>query len=539
MTELSRPHQNVLPRRAQLPLSVRSLVLLWMPGGLISSLILLPILYLVIRAGQGSQDLAALFLRSSNFVILANSLALALTVSLLSAALALPLAWLTVRTDLPFRRLWSVLTALPLVIPSYIGAYLLVSTLGPRGLIQGWLEGWFGIQRLPSIYGFPGAVAVLTLLNFPYTLLAVRTALKGIDPSLEEAGRVLGHSAQETFLRVTLPQLRPALAAGSLLVGLYCLRDFGAVAILRYNTFTRAIFLQYQSLFDRSSAAALALVLIGITILVLIVERRLSQNRMIYSTPDTRRLPAILPLGRWKWPALIFCTLVVLFSLVFPAANLIYWLVETRAAAIPLGDLMKPLWNSILVSGLAAGLILMAALPVATLSVRHPGRLTYWIERTTYLGFALPGVVIALALVFVGANYVPWLYQTLGMLLLAYLILFLAEAIAPLQAAMLQVHPNLEEAGRSLGKPPLEVFRRVVLPIVRPGLSAGAAMVFLTALKELPATLLLGPSGFKTLATSIWGAVSEAAFARAAAPALLLVLVSSIPTAVLVLRRRL
>ncbi|HUF39895.1 MAG TPA: iron ABC transporter permease [Anaerolineales bacterium] len=514
---------------------MRSL-LLWLPAALVAASLLVPVVYLVIRAASGSQGLWETVFRPQNAAVLGNSLALAIGVAFCSALLATPLAWLTVRTDLPLRRFWAVLTALPLVIPSYIGAYLMVSTIGPRGLLQGWLEP-LGVERLPSIYGFPGALTVLTLLSYPYTLLSVRASLLGMDPALEEASRSLGRTAWDTFWKVTFPQMRPGLAAGSLLVALYALRDFGAVAIMRYDSFTRVIYIQYQSLIDRSAAAGLALVLVAVTIGMIWIEQRTQQAHRLYSSGSFKRPPAILPLGRWKLPAVLFCGFVVLVSLVIPAANLGFWLVRGFAAGEQLGRHWGATFNSLAVSAAAAVVIVAAALPVSVLSVRRPGRLAGLLDRVSYIGFALPGVVIALALVFFGANYAPWLYQTIPMLIFAYLVLFLPQATGAVQTSLKQVHPNLEEAGRSLGRSPLTVFRRVILPIVRPGLLSGAALVFLTAMKELPATLILSPIGFGTLATSVWGAVNAVFFARAAVPALLLIVVSSVPMGILILRR--
>lgn len=516
-------------------LSWRTVFLLWLPAYLLVASISLPVVYLVFRALSGEGALWNLVFRLRNFEILWNSLLLASAVTAASIAISLPLAWLTARTDLPLRRGWALLTALPLVIPSYIGAYLFVSAMGPRGLVQGWLETLFGIERLPSLYGFPGAWYVLTLLTYPYVLLSLRAALAGMDPALEEAARSLGHTPWQTFWRVTLPQLRPALASGSLLVILYTLRDFGAVAILRYNTFTRAIYVQYQSALDRSTAAALSLILILLTLCLLVLEIRLHAARQ-YSSASRLRPAAIVPLGKWKWPALMFCTGIVLGALVLPALNLAFWLARGVQAGEQIASLWGPSWNSFSVSMLAALATVAASLPISILRVRRPGRHTIFLERLTYLGFALPGIVIALALVFFGANYVPLLYQTAPMLIFAYLILFLPQAVSAVEASLLQVHPNLEEAGRSLGRNPFYVFRRVTFPLVQSGLGAGVALVFLTAMKELPATLFLSPLGFKTLATSVWGAVSEAFFARAAAPALLLILVSSLPMAFLTLR---
>ena len=541
MAELTTPHPTQTPWTERLPRpSLRSVLFLWLPAGLVAIGILLPISYLVVRIINAPASIWELVVRVRNLEILANSILLAASVTLASALIAVPIAWLTVRTDLPFRRVWTVLTTLPLVIPSYIGAYLMVSALGPRGLLQGWLEALFGITRLPSIYGFPGAALVLTLLSYPYIFLSVRASLVGLDPSLEEASRSLGYGPWKTFWRVTFPQLRPGLVAGSMLVALYALRDFGAVAILRYNTFTRVIYVQYQSLIDRSTAAALALVLIALTLVILSFEVRTGRkNHLYWYNGSSSRYPAPLPLGSWRWPALIFCGLLVSLALVIPASVLLFWLLRGVQGGEQISSLWPATQNSLIASALAAGVTVMACLPVTVLSVRRPGLSTTLLERLTYIGYALPGVTIALALVFFGANYAHAIYQTLPLLIFAYAILFLPQAVGPVRASLLRVHPNLEESGRSLGRQPLQVFARVTLPMIRPGLASGAALVFLTTMKELPATLILGPFAFKTLATSVWDAVSEAFFAQAAAPALLLVLASSIPMAFLVIRRRL
>ena len=194
---------------------------------------------------------------------------------------ALPLAWLTIRTNLPARRLWSILTALPLVFPSYVGGYAFVAMMGPQGIVQGWLEP-MGIERLPSIYGLPGTAWVLTIFTYPYLLLSIRAGLRNLDPALEEAARNLGYGPWQTFRRVTLPALRPAIAAGSLLVSLYVLSDFGAVSIMRYNSFTRVIYIQYLSSFDRSLAALLSLVLVAMTIMLLFTAQRFQGRQRLY-----------------------------------------------------------------------------------------------------------------------------------------------------------------------------------------------------------------------------------------------------------------
>ncbi len=516
--------------------SPRAFLLLWLPAGLAAASVLLPIVYLLVRAADGGDAAWVTLQRPQTLATVWRTAALGFSVTLVCLLLAVPIAWLTVRTDLPLRRLWAVLTPLPLVIPSYIGAFLYASALGPRGLLQGWLEEPFGITRLPDIYGFPGALLALSLLNYPYVLLVVRAALQRADPAQEEAARSLGHNPWSTFWRVTLAQLRPAMASGSLLVLLYVLRDFGAVAVMRYTTFTRAIYIQYQTALDRSSAAILALMLILFSLLVLYLENRARGRVTQLNTAASSRKPERVRLGRWRWPAAMFCAAVVGLALLLPAGVLLYWLVRGWLAGEVLDNATRLIWNSVSASALGALVVILVALPVAYLLARRPGRASSLIGNITNLAFALPGIVIALALVFFGANYALPLYQTLPMLVFAYMILFLPQAVAAVQASFQRVPAQLEEAARSLGRGPLGVLRHVTLPLLRPGISAAAALVFLTVMKELPTTLLLAPIGFRTLATSVWTFVTEAFFARAAAPALLLILTSSLPMALLVLR---
>lgn len=539
LVELGSNHnhsRSVRRSRALLP-SLGEASFLWLPALLVAGGVLLPVIYLVLRAFGSDVSIWNWIVRTRTLEILARTALLATSVTLASIVVAIPLAWLTVRTDLPLRRLWSLLIPLPLVIPSYVGAYLYVSALGPRGMLQSWLEALFGVQRLPDIYGYPGSLLVLTLMSYPYIYMSARAALTKMDPSLEEAARSLGHSIWGTFRRVILPQLRPAIAAGSLLVSLYVLRDFGAVSIMRYNTFTRVIYIQYRSSFDRASAAALALILVALTVIILVIELR-TRGRGRYRNANTNGSKPFtsINLGKWRWPALIFCGIVIGLGLVVPAGVLAYWLVRGLLSGEQIAGLITATKNSMLASGLAAGLVVLAALPVVILDVRRPGRLSHLLERATYMAYALPGIVIALALVFFGTNYALTLYQTLPLLIFAYIILFLPQAVGAIRASILQVHPVLEEAGRSLGHSPLKVFRRITLPLVSPGIAAGAGLVFLTTMKELPATLILAPIGFQTLAYEIWSAVSEAFFARAAAPALLLILVSSLPMSILIFR---
>jgi iron(III) transport system permease protein len=514
-------------------------VLLAVAGGLVAAAAALPAAYLLLRAWTGgTASVVETLSAPSTLLLLLRTVLLCAAVTATTIAIAVPLAWLTVRSDLPGRRWFVVLTALPLVIPSYVGGYAFVGALGPRGLVQGWLQP-LGVDRLPTIYGFGGAWLVLSLFTYPLVLLTVRSSLRGLDPALEEAARSLGDPARRAFRRVTLPQLRPAIASGGLLVALYVLHDFGAVSLLRFDSFTRAIYVAYRGSFDRSVAATLGLVLVALTAVVLAGEAR-TRGRAAYHSAHagSARVPTVTRLGRLRWVAFAFCVVLVVFALALPMFVIAYWLVRGLAAGEPLRVAIAPMLGSLQASAAGAVACLVCAWPLAVLAARYPGRLSRALERASFTGYSLPGIVVALALVFFGANYVPFLYQTRFLLVFAYVVLFLPQAVGALHASLVQISPSLEEAARSLGAGPVRTLVRVTLPLVRPGIGTAAALVFLTAMKELPATLLLAPTGFRTLATEVWDATSGAFFSRAAPAALLLVLLSSAPLAVLVLRER-
>jgi iron(III) transport system permease protein len=511
--------------------------LLGLLGLLVGVSAALPLGYLVWRAWElGWDETWAIVTADRTWRLLWSTVRLAVAVTLAGVAISVPLAWLTTRTDLPGRRAWVVLTALPLAIPTYVGAFAMIGALGPRGVLQGWLEP-LGVDRLPSIYGFGGTFVVMTLFTYPYILLPVRAAYRRLDPSLEEASRTLGRSSLPTFLRVVVPQLRTSIVAGSLLVALYTLSDFGAVSMLRYDSFTRAIYTQYRGALDRQTAAVLGLVLVALTIAVLTLEQRFRGREHVHRLHGGgARQHTTVRLGRARWPAALACSLLVTVALVVPMAVIGYWLWRGAGAGEPLLPAGSLVANSLWASLLGAVFTIAAAWPVALLTVRHEGRFSRFVERLSWSGYALPGIVVALALVFFGAQRLPWAYQTMAMLVFAYVILFLPQAIGAMRASLLQVTPSLEEASRLLGAGPFTTFRRIVMPLTRPGVVAAGALVFLTCMKELPATLLLAPTEFSTLATRVWTASSEAFLARAAAPALALVLLSSLPMAVLVVR---
>ena len=492
----------------------------------VAAVVCLPVGYLALLASQDLGRTLDDLMQWRTVALAARSLGLTAAVTAASVGLAVPLAWLTVRTDLPGRRVWTVLTALPLVLPSYIAAALAVSLLGPSGELQDLV----GVERLPSIYGFPGAFAVLTLVSYPLVLLTVRSALARLDPALEDAARAMGRSPWAVFRTVVAPQLGPAVGAGALLVALYALSDFGAVSLMRFDSFTRVIYTEYRTSFDRVGAASLATLLVGLALVLLWLEGR-TRRRMTYwrAGPGAGRPAPVTALGRWRWPALGYCAGVVAIALVLPVGGLVYWTARSLSGAVDWGALAGAALDSLVAAGLAAAVAAACALPVALLAARYDGRVARGVERAAWVGHALPGIVVALALVFFGTRVAAPLYQTLAMLVVALVVLFLPLALGASRAAILQVSPRVEEAARGMGRSTLGVTATITAPLARGGVLAGAALVFLTAIKELPATLLLAPIGFETLAVATWRATSIGSYERGAVPALVLLAVSAPP----------
>jgi iron(III) transport system permease protein len=493
-------------------------------AAILTATTLLPLAYLLIRVVDGGSRALEVLGETATWRLVGNTVLLGGGVVVASVAIALPLAWLVTRTDLPGRRVWGVAAALPLVIPSYVAALCLLGLFGPEGLLSRLLGG----ADVPELTGYWGALLALTLASYPYVFLLAQSAFRDLDPSFEEAARSLGARRSVVLVKVVLPALRPAVGLGSLLVLLYVLSDFGVVSLMRYDALTRAIYLQYRSLFDRTPAATLSLLLVVLTAIALTVEQRTRHGGRSYRTsPGAPRRAQPKTLGRWTAAAVAYCSLATGVFLIAPATVLVYWLVHGIHNERSLNSPIGPALHSLLASGLAALVAVAVALPIATLAVRYGTRSTRLLGRLTYVGNALPGLVIALSLVFFAARYASPVYQTLALLVFAYVVRFLPQAMSGVDSALIRVSPRLEDASRALGRGPLATLRHVTVPLARSGLLAGGALVFLSAMKELPATILLRPIGFDTLATEIWRQTQVAAYSRAALPALILICLSA------------
>lgn len=506
-------------------------VFLFVPAALIAIAIALPLLYTLWQGALAGPQVWARLWQARLPLLLWNTLALAAAVTAGALALGLLLAWLMERTDLPGRRWLGPSLTATLVIPCYLIAIWHVSFWGPGGLLARSLEFLVGSPvSVPSIYGFVGAWLILVIATYPYVYTIACAALRSLDPQLEEAARSLGIHRLKLFTRVTLPLLTPALAAGGLLAAVYVLADFGVMATLRYETFTTAIYNQLTGRYDQATAAALSTVLIAFTVVFLFIQNRLWGRGRHYYRASTRTLnPA--KLGRGKLPALIFVSIVLFLGLILPAGVSLYWLLAGLLRPTPtailwgtsLADLLRYAGQSLFSAGAAATLAIGLAWPLAYRAVRYGQRGLSW---TAQAGQALPGVLIALALAFWLHRFVPGLYFTVGALILAYAIRFFSQALQSTEAGLARVPVRLEEAARSLGSSTPKIWRRITLPLIAPSVAAGWTLIFLNALRELPATLLLRPPGFDTLPVRLWITAGEGFYAQAAAPALLLMILS-------------
>ncbi|MGU7773605.1 ABC transporter permease [Burkholderia sp. MR1-5-21] len=476
--------------------------------------ILLPVGFTLYRAATfGAQDALDLLWRPLVGELLVNTLLITLAATLACAVLGTAVAWCVERTTLPLRPLWAALAAAPLAVPPFVTSYA-----------------WVSISL--DLQDFLGALIVLTSSYFPLVYLPVAAALRELDPTLEESARTLGCSPRQIFIRVVLPQLRPALYGGMLLVALGVLSEFGAFMLLRFRTFTTEIYAEYRTSFDGGGASLLGCVLIALCLVCVAVEARMrGRARYGLTHRSARRAALRYELGAWRGVLVAGFVALTAATLGVPLAMIGYWLTQQGAAAVTPADVSPALlWQASLASagyGLAAAMLTtLVALPLAFLLVRFPGRVSTALERVVMTAQGVPSIVIALALVSLTVRLLEPLYQSTPLLIGAYAILFLPFALVSVRAAFAHVQQQLEETARSLGLGWRQTLTRVVLPLVAPGLGAAATMVFLSVVNELNATLLLSPTGTRTLATQVWSDTSQLAFAAAAPYAALLVALS-------------
>jgi len=484
-----------------------------------------PLIYVFIHSGQLSLSQWSNLWSARLPGLLFNTLSLAILVAVGSFVLGVSSAWLITRREFFGRRLATWLMILPLTIPTYVFAHIYTSLTEREGWLGLLWAGIFGEDvPNPELYNVFGAAFVLSIAGFSYVFLLVSDALTRSRVDIEEAARLHGLTPRQVFWKVSLPMLRPAIAAGLALVVLHVLSDFGAVSMLRYQTFTLSIYLQMSGRFDLQAAAGLSLVLVALSLTFLILERFFRDRQRYYSAAQAqrtkRRAATKVELTFiWGWLGLI-----TTFAFALPVAWMLVWTWEAWQQSLISEEFWGYVQNSLIVSVAAATLATLAALPVALFHARLRNKISQGYLHMASIGFVLPGPVIALGILSFVLSMLPWIYGTMFVLLLAMLIRFLPLAVQAQEASVQQLSPSLEEAGRSLGATPWENLTRIVIPVLRTGLVSAWVLVFIDTLKELPATLLLRPTGFDTLPVRIWVEASEEMLELAAPSALMLML---------------
>ncbi len=503
-----------------------------------ATLVLLPLGYVTTLALSADASIWHRLWTTRVPELLLNTVSLAGAVALLALVLGVSTAWMVTRFEFPGRRLWEIGLVLPLAMPTYVLAYVYNYLFGFGGPMEQVWQMIAGPQaRIISPQSFWGVTVVMALDTFPFVYLLTRSALLNFNVSFEEVARTCGASPLHRVLFVTLPLLRPSIVAGVALVVLYVVSDFGAVSLLRYQTLTYAVFQQMTGRSDNQAASILSILLVILALLFLLTERWFRRKSRFYQTAGRFRAPQRIRCG-WSHTAALTACLATVMSLAFgiPAYQLVAWSLSPEAQAILDARFLGFVWNSALLSTLAATAGVFVGLPLAYLASRKPTWLNTGCLQAAYAGYVLPGPVAALAVLVLFLNVLPFLYGTVIVLIVAYVLHFLPVGLQSLEPSIQQITPNLEEVARTLGLTVRDTWRRVTLPLVRNGVIVAWVLIFLQTMKELPATLLLRPVGFDTLAIRVWLEASEEYYQLAAPSALLIVLVG-LPTLVLLLSR--
>lgn len=492
-----------------------------------AALVLLPLIYVMTLALSADPDVWYRLWTTRVPELLWNTSTLAGAVALLALALGVSTAWIVTRFEFPGRRIWEVALVLPLAMPTYVLAYVYNYLLGFGGPVEQLWQSLAGPQaRIFSPQSFWGATLVMALDTFPFIYLLTRSALLSFNVSFEEVARTCGASPLRRTLSVTLPLLRPSIVAGVALVILYVVSDFGAVSLLRYQTLTYAVFQQMTGQLDNQAASILSLLLVVLALLLLLTERWFRRKSRFYQTTGRYRAPKRIPCN-WLQTAGLTTSLAVIVGASFgiPVSLLIMWSLSPEALAVLDARFFGFVWNSALLATLAATAAVLVGLPLAYLASRKPTWLNTGCLQAAYAGYVLPGPVAALAVLVLFLKVLPFFYGTVLVLIVAYVLHFLPAGLQSLEPSIQQITPNVEEVARTLGLSARETVRQVTLPLIRNGVIVAWVLIFLQTMKELPATLLLRPVGFDTLAIRVWLEASEEYYQLGAPSALLIVLV--------------
>lgn len=479
----------------------------------------IPLSYVVFSVlSLGPEQVYGLLARPRVRELLINTVGLVVVTVPICVALGVAAAWLVERTDLPGRAVWRPLFVAPLAVPAFINSYAWVSVV-------------------PTLHGFWAGVLVATMSYFPFAYVPVAATLRRLDPAIEESARALGSSPATVFRRIVIPQLRLAILGSGLLISVHLLAEYGAFAMLRFSTFTTAIFEQFQATFNGAAGSTLSGVLI-LLCLVLIVGETAARGNARYARigSGAQRTASPHHLGPLAIPANLGLAVLAALALGVPVWIIARWLWIGGIAAWTSTDIVTSTLQTVALGAGAAALTTVLAFPFAWVAVRYSGFFARFVEGSNFVTSSMPGIVTALALVTVAIRYLPPLYQTLTLVLFAYVLMFLPRAMVNLRSGLAQVPPGLEEASRSLGVSPTLTFLRVTLRLTAPAAAAGASLVFVAVATELTATLLLAPTGTNTLAMRFWSLSSELNYPGAAPYAFLLVALS-VPVTVVLFRQ--
>lgn len=481
---------------------------------LVAAFAVLPLFYLVSRAASGGPQAAwTVLLRPRMWLLLSNTLDLVLVVCAGASVLGVFTAWAVTRLRLPAPRLWVVLACLPLAVPSFVATFA-----------------WRSV--FPGHSGFWPLAVVLIASSAPFVTVPTMAAFAQADHGLADVARSLGRSRTYVFLTITLPQVLPATAAGSVIVALYTLADFGAPAMMRYDTLTTGVFALISAGSSRFAPAVMGVVITLIAAALVLLENafRTRHHRAVTTSYVALRTRLTVPAT-----ALACTTLATIaaLSVAAPVGALLVRSLKNTRYETDWSRLADAALATLALGFAAATLAAAVGLPLAYVGARVRSRTVATLEMATFSAHALPGVVLALAMVSLTLQAAPWAYQTMGALVVAYVLLYLPKGVGAVRAGFQQVPVGAEEAARTLGDSKLRMWRRVCLPQALPAIGAGWLLVATAVMKELPVTLMLRPTGMHTLATELWNSSSLGAYGAAAPAGLALVLVGVIPSLML------
>ena len=472
--------------------------------------------------------------------ILPNTLKLMVSVGFLTALIGTTTAWIVTRYKFFGKGLWDWALILPLSVPGYILAYAYGSVFAPGGPFQSLWKALFGdLIEPPSIYNFWGVSIILSLVNYPYVYILARASFLSQNVTYEEVAKTLGVNSFARFWHINLRMAYPGIWAGVVLALMEVMADFGTVAMLRYPTFTEAIYRQMTGRFDPIGATALSSVLVLLSFILLNLQRYFKGKSSFEQTRGKYRVSKGIPVSPVR---ALFFNLYILsvlgFAFLLPVSMLVFWSVETILMGALDSRFIRFTFNTLLVAGLASLIATILAFPIAYMHSKRQSILSKLFFYVSNFGYSLPGPVVAVSLLLIATSLFPGLYSGLLLLVIAYVVRFAPVSIQSQDSAMATVSKSVEDATKVLGSSLWDRFIRVFIPLIKPGILAGATIVFVDAMKELPATLLLRPIGFDTLSVRVWVEATEGFWKMASPSALLIVLVGLIPIALIVKRQR-